>query len=145
MQQEDDDDDDLGFPGTSPDFQIFDRPIYAHNSIFHSSYKPVLTAKQEHYLKYGTEGEGFQSGSYRTNYISQNPKFYQMDKYYGKTIYTPFWNHMLQKYQQHDCGVDCEYLGPRNLLMSLLVYIVLAVIFGLVAIVAVCSKDKHDY
>ena len=52
---------------------------------------------------------------------------------------------MQGKYQQTDCGVDCEYLGPKNLMMSLMVYITLAAIFGLIASIAVCSKYKYDY
>ena len=52
---------------------------------------------------------------------------------------------MQQKYQQQDCGVDCEYLGPKNLMMGLFVYIALAALFGLVATLALCSKDKYEY
>lgn len=52
---------------------------------------------------------------------------------------------MQNKYQQVDCGVDCEYLGPKNMMMSMMVYLVLAALFGLVASIALCAKEKYQY
>ena len=48
---------------------------------------------------YGYKGEGWKSGNYYTAYISMNPKFYSVDKVYGRKIYTPFWNEMKEAYQ----------------------------------------------
>ena len=96
-------------------------------------------------IQFGTDKTGFKSGNYYTSYVSPNPKFYTFNKWYGFEIYTPFWNHMQNKYQQVDCGVDCDYLGPKNLMMGFMVYIVLAALFGLVASLAYWSKEKYQY
>lgn len=98
----------------------------------------------EREMKYGYDGEGWKSGSYYTKYISMNPKFYTKDKWYSKEIYTPFWNTMRSVYQAYDCGIDCDYLGPRNLMMSMVVYVTLAAIFVGVGLVILCSKEKYD-
>ena len=91
---------------------------------------------------YGYNGDGFRSGNYYTSYVSANSKFYSTDKYYGRKIYTPFWNHLKQQYQQYDCGVDCEYLGPRNLMMSMMMYVLIFSVFVAIVMVAVCHKEK---
>lgn len=95
---------------------------------------------QEKFLKYGYTGEGFKAGNYYTKYISTNSKFYTKDKFYGTEIYTPFWNHMRNKYQQVDCGIDCEYLGPKDYLSNMLIYVVLFAVFIVVASLAACNK-----
>lgn len=73
-----------------------------------------------------------------------NPKFYTYNSYYGRKIYTPFWNVMRSRYQTYDCGVDCDYLGPKNLMMGMFVYVGLAAIFAAVAIAVLCGKDKQE-
>ena len=93
-------------------------------------------------MTYGTNGDGWKSGQYYTAYVSQNPKFYSIDRTYGKKKYTPFWNIVKEKYQAEDCGVDCDYLGPRNLMMSFFVYITLFCVFVSVIIITLCNKDK---
>ena len=109
----------------------------------HISYD-TLSDKEKRRLTYGYDGDGWKSGNYYTKYISNNPKFYTKDKYYGKPIYTPFWNEMKQTYQKYDCGVDCDYLGPRNLMMDMLVYIILASAFSLFFVAIMCGKDKYE-
>ena len=74
-------------------------------------------------MTYGYQGEGWKSGSYYTKYISNNQKFYKIDAFYGKKIYTPFWNVIKETYQSADCGVDCDYLGPRNLMANMILYV----------------------
>ena len=93
-------------------------------------------------MVYGYAGEGWKSGNYYTKYISTNPKFYTKDKFYGKVIYTPFWNIMHNSYQSYDCGVDCDYLGPRNLMTSFLLYIFLAALFVFIFVMALCNKKR---
>ena len=36
-------------------------------------------------------------------------------------------------------------LRAKNLMMNLLVYVILAAVFGLIASIALCSKQKFDY
>ena len=95
-------------------------------------------------MKYGYAGEGWKSGAYYTKYISPNPKFYTKDSFYGKEIYTPFWNVMRNSYQSYDCGVDCDYLGPRNFMMSMTFYLVLFAIFVAFILTIWCSKEKLE-
>lgn len=97
-------------------------------------------------MVYGYDGVGWKNGNYYSSYISPNPKFYTKHSWYGKEleIYTPFWNIMTGKYQNNDCGVDCDYLGPRNFMMSMTLYVVLAAVFVTFLIVVGCTKEKLD-
>ena len=52
---------------------------------------------------------------------------------------------MRGRYQSYDCGVDCDYLGPKNLMMGMFIYIGLAAVFVAVAIAILCGKDKLDH
>ena len=70
---------------------------------------------ESYYLKYGYDGLGWKSGKFYTKYVSKNPLFFQKDAVTGKSIYTPFWNSKLNRYQVTDCGMECEYLGPTTL------------------------------
>lgn len=71
-----------------------------------------------------------------------NPKFYVTDNYYGKKKYVPFWNINKEKYQVEDCGVDCEYLGPRNLCYNLFEYVLLFSVLVAIVLIAVCNQEK---
>ena len=95
-------------------------------------------------MTYGYAGEGWKSGSYYTKYISNNEKFYKLDGFYGKKIYTPFWNVVKEQYQASDCGVDCDYLGPRNLMAGMIFYVAGAAILLSFFAAIVCGKEKID-
>lgn len=96
----------------------------------------------ERMMVYGYDGKGWKNGNYYTSYISSNPKYYTRDKFYGKEIYTPFWNIMRNQYQSYDCGVDCDYLGPRSFMMSMTIYVVLAAVFVSFVVIIGCTKEK---
>ena len=51
---------------------------------------------------------------------------------------------MRSAYQAYDCGIDRDYLGPRNLMMSMVIYDTLAALFVGVGLVILCSKEKYD-
>jgi len=67
------------------------------NPLFDSSRKylyPSAPHLSERAMVYGYDGAGWKNGNYYTSYISPNSKYYTKDKFYGKEIYTPFWNVM---------------------------------------------------
>lgn len=51
---------------------------------------------------------------------------------------------MRSTYQAYDCGIDCDYLGPRNLMMTMVIYVTLVALFIGVGLVVLCSKEKLD-
>ena len=59
---------------------------------------PEYSKNYDRLMTYGYAGQGWKSGSYYTNYISNNQKFYKIDSFYGKKIYTPFWNIIKETY-----------------------------------------------
>jgi hypothetical protein len=96
----------------------------------------------EHEFTYGQKEGGWKNGDYTTAYVSANPKFYVTDNFYLKKKYAPFWNVVKEKYQVEDCGMDCEYLGPKNVETNLFSYIILFAVLVTIVLIAVCNQEK---
>ena len=59
---------------------------------------------------------------------------------YG-VFYTPFWNRDYEIYQGRNCPT-CEYLGPTNPLVAVIVLGVVCCIFCCVAVLAVVQRIR---